>query len=158
MFGVQFEPHTPGSGRRREDAGTAPKRKRGEGMDTEAVQSTLQAMRIQVYMSVSGCCAAHESAACDRIESYRRVRWSLSTLNVRECSRVFIFFGYARSLGEVEIESMLRFVHGQRIIETSFSHSYRVSGGRMRCDTYIKLAFALVKIRCRQDFHTPLSR
>lgn len=50
LFGVHFEPHTQGSGGGR---GGAAKRKRGEGMDTDAVQSTLQAMRIQVTLGLS---------------------------------------------------------------------------------------------------------
>lgn len=48
LFGVQFEPHTQGGDVGMGGAGSVAKRKRGEGMDTEAVQTTLQAMRIQV--------------------------------------------------------------------------------------------------------------
>lgn len=52
MFGVQFESQRqgPGDGGNGGGPGAAQKRKRGcgDGMDTEAVQTTLEAMRIQV--------------------------------------------------------------------------------------------------------------
>lgn len=50
LFGVEFEAHGHGAGGSR--GGAAQKRKRpAEGMDTDAVQTTLEAMRIQVGMS-----------------------------------------------------------------------------------------------------------
>lgn len=55
MFGVQFESHRLGAAADGKGGGHgAAKRKRGFGdsMDTEAVQTTLEAMRIQVRLPV----------------------------------------------------------------------------------------------------------
>lgn len=59
MFGVQFESQRQGlgdGGGNRGGPGAAQKRKRGcvDGMDTEAVQTTLEAMRIQVRRRFGG--------------------------------------------------------------------------------------------------------
>lgn len=54
LFGVQFEAHRLGGAAEGKGGGHgAAKRKRGFGdsMDTEAVQTTLEAMRIQVCLS-----------------------------------------------------------------------------------------------------------